>query len=57
MALHGLGAGGENVEPAHFRLMLACAETCRTAAQTMLIGIEQHGRICAACAEICRACA
>ncbi|WYX26189.1 four-helix bundle copper-binding protein [Achromobacter xylosoxidans] len=54
---HCLEAGGEHVEPGHFRLMLACAEICRTAAHTMLIGIEQHGRVCAACAEICRACA
>ena len=26
---HCLEAGGKHVEPEHFRLMLACAESCR----------------------------
>ena len=38
---HCLEVGGRHVEPAHFRLMLACAETCRTSAHLMLIGTEQ----------------
>ncbi|MGY6271332.1 four-helix bundle copper-binding protein [Achromobacter denitrificans] len=54
---HCLEAGGEHVEPGHFRLMMACAEACRAAAHTMLIGVALHGRVCAACAELCRACA
>ncbi|CAB3854274.1 four-helix bundle copper-binding protein [Achromobacter denitrificans] len=54
---HCLEAGGEHVEPGHFRLMMACAEVCRSAAHTMLIGVELHDRVCAACAEMCRACA
>lgn len=54
---HCLEAGGAHVEPDHFRLMMACAEICRAAAHTMLIGVEQHGRVCAACAQLCKACA
>jgi hypothetical protein len=27
---HCLETGGKHVEPAHFRLMMACAEICRT---------------------------
>ncbi|KNY06623.1 ferredoxin [Achromobacter piechaudii] len=56
-ANHCLEAGGEHVEPEHFRLMMACAEICRTSAHTMLIGIEQHASVCGACAQICAACA
>jgi hypothetical protein len=54
---HCLEAGGKHVEPTHFRLMSACAEICRTAADVMLTGAELHTRVCAACAEICEACA
>ncbi|KAA2211714.1 four-helix bundle copper-binding protein [Teichococcus oryzae] len=54
---HCLEAGGEHVEPKHFRLMLACAEMCRASAHLMLLGSPQHRQSCAACAEICRECA
>ncbi|MCY1456241.1 hypothetical protein D9M68_680070 [compost metagenome] len=54
---HCLEAGGKHIEPEHFRLMMACAEICRTTAHTMLIGVAIHGRVCAACADMCRACA
>jgi hypothetical protein len=54
---HCLEAGGKHVEPEHFRLMLACAEICRTSAHMMLLGVEQHKASCAACAAICEACA
>lgn len=54
---HCLEAGGKHVEPAHFRLMLACAEMCRTSAAMMLIGTEHHKHTCRACAEICEECA
>ena len=30
---HCLEAGGQHVEPEHFRLMASCAEICRTAAR------------------------
>lgn len=52
-----LEAGGRHVEPSHFRLMIACAEICQTAANFMLIGSELHRRICPACAEVCEECA
>ncbi|MGK9166083.1 four-helix bundle copper-binding protein [Inquilinus limosus] len=55
--LHCLEAGGKHVEPAHFRLITACAELCRAAAHVMLTGTEHHRRVCSACAEICEACA
>jgi hypothetical protein len=54
---HCLEAGGKHVEPAHFRLMINCAEICRTSADFMLSSSDLHARICAACAEVCDACA
>ncbi len=54
---HCLETGGEHVAPAHFRLMMACAEICRTAAHFMLIGSKHHKHTCAECAEICEECA
>jgi len=54
---HCLEKGGEHVEPRHFRLMMNCAEMCRTAAHFMLSSSELHARICGVCAEVCEACA
>lgn len=54
---HCLEVGGKHTEPAHFRLMLACAEMCRASAHLMLLGTDAHRHSCAACAEICAACA
>src|SRR5690606_1983492 len=54
---HCLEEGGEHVAPKHFRLMMACAEICRTAAHFMLIGSPHHKHTCRECAEICRECA
>jgi hypothetical protein len=54
---HCLVHGGEHVAPEHFRLMMVCAEICRTAASVMMIGSDQMNRVCQACAEICEACA
>lgn len=54
---HCLEAGGKHVEPAHFRLMINCAEICHTCADFMLSNSNVHARICAACAEVCDACA
>jgi len=50
---HCLEMGGEHVEPKHFRLMMTCAEICRTSAHVMLIGTPHHKHTCAECAEIC----
>lgn len=54
---HCLEAGGKHTEPAHFRLMMACAEMCRTSAHFILIGTEHHRHTCHECAEICEQCA
>ena len=54
---HCLPAGGKHVETEHVRLMLACAELCRTSAHMMLLGVAEHRQTCRACAEICEACA
>lgn len=54
---HCLETGGEHVAPPHFRLMLACAEICRTSAHFMLIGSPHHPHVCRECAEICDECA
>jgi hypothetical protein len=54
---HCLEAGGAHVAPHHYRLMMACAEICRSSAAMMSIGVDEHVHVCAACAEICSACA
>jgi hypothetical protein len=54
---HCLETGGEHVKPKHFRLIMACAEICRTAAHFMLLRSEHHKHVCAECAEICEQCA
>lgn len=55
---HCLIAGGEHVAPKHFRLMMACAEICRTAAHfIMLLNSPHYQHVCRECAEICRECA
>ena len=58
MALnHCLERGGRHVAPRHFRLMLNCAELCRTTAEFLLGGGSEQTKLCTACAEICEACA
>lgn len=54
---HCLEPGGKHVEPKHFRLMMACAEMCRTSAHFMLINTPHHKHTCGECAEICTECA
>ncbi len=39
---HCLPTGGKHAEPEHLRLMLACAEICRTSAHFMLLGTSHH---------------
>ncbi len=46
-----LETGGKHVEPVHFRLMMACAEICRTSAHFMLINTPHHKHTCRECAE------
>ncbi|KAB2693458.1 four-helix bundle copper-binding protein [Brucella intermedia] len=54
---HCLEEGGAHVEPKHYRIMLACVESCRTAAHIMLLDTPLHRETCGACAKICEACA
>lgn len=54
---HCLETGGRHTEPQHLRLMMACAEMCRTSAHFMLMGSEFHKRSCRLCAEVCEQCA
>lgn len=54
---HCLEKGGKHTEPAHFRLMMACAEICRTSAHFMLLNTPHHKHTCKECAEICDECA
>ena len=53
---HCLGLGGKHAEAAHIRLLLDCAEICRTSADFMLRGSDLHGRTCGVCAEVCQRC-
>lgn len=54
---HCLETGGRHTEPEHFRLMVNCAQLCRTTADFMLSSSSMHAAVCTACAEVCRACA
>ncbi len=54
---HCLEAGSQHVEPKHFRLMMACAEMCRTSAHFLLLNSPHHAHVCEECAEICAECA
>ncbi|MFL6624456.1 MAG: four-helix bundle copper-binding protein [Sulfurifustaceae bacterium] len=54
---HCLEHGGKHVAPEHFRLMINCAEICRTAADFMLSRSPLHRQTCAVCADVCDACA
>ena len=54
---HCLEMGGAHVEPKHFRLMMDCAEICRTSAAMMINDSPYHVESCRLCAQICRDCA
>jgi len=54
---HCLEMGGDYVQPAHFRLMMNCADLCRTTADFLLSASEFSAQLCALCAEVCEACA
>jgi len=54
---HCLEQGGRHVEPHHFRLMMVCAEICRTSAHFMLMNTPHHVETCRECSEICEECA
>jgi hypothetical protein len=50
-SLEGVGAAD------HPRVLLDCAEICRTCSDFMLRGSDLHPITCRACAEICERCA
>ena len=52
-----LEMGGPHVQPEHFRLMVTCADICRTTADFMLAESDFYVRLCALCADVCEACA
>ncbi len=52
-----LEMGGKHAAPDHIRLMLDCAEICRTSAGFMMRGSPLHERVCGVCADICERCA
>ncbi|WP_237481109.1 four-helix bundle copper-binding protein [Lichenibacterium dinghuense] len=54
---HCLVVGGPHVEQEHFRLMLACAEVCRTHAHLMILGSPHARHLAPECAEIATRCA
>jgi hypothetical protein len=54
---HCLQLGGKHTEPDHFRLMMDCAEICRSAAVLMMHRSPFHNALCGICSEICDECA
>ena len=56
-AMHCLHLGGPHAAPEHIRLLLDCAQICRTSADFMLRGSPLHERTCGVCAEVCQQCA
>jgi hypothetical protein len=49
--------GEAKIEGPHLRLLLDCAEICRTSANFMIRDSDLHGETCGACAAICTRCA
>ncbi len=54
---HCLERGGAHVEAGHFRIMMACAEICRTTAHFALMNSRHAPHVARECAEICEQCA
>ncbi|WP_213454829.1 four-helix bundle copper-binding protein [Rhizomonospora bruguierae] len=52
-----LQQGGRHVEPEHIKLLMDCADICRTAAAFMQRVSRYHTEVCRLCAMICQACA
>ena len=49
--------GGRHAEPGHLRLLLDCADICRTSADFMLRRSDLHTLTCGVCAQVCERCA
>ena len=54
---HCVTQGGDHATPHHIRMLMDCAEICRTSMNFLIRGSQYHGFTCFVCAEICRACA
>jgi hypothetical protein len=54
---HCLEKGGRHAEAGHVRLLLDCAQICRTSADFMIRGSDLHALTCGVCAEVCARCA
>jgi hypothetical protein len=53
---HCLRKGGRHAAVDHVKLLLDCAETCRTSAAMMSRESAFHQRQCLMCADVCKAC-
>ena len=53
---HCLQKGGAHVATPHMKLLMDCAEICRTCDGYLLRNSEFMGRICGLCAEVCQRC-
>ena len=54
---YSLWLGGRYNESVHLRLLLDCADICRTSADFMLRGSDLHRKTCETCAIVCENCA
>lgn len=52
-----LQLGGQHAEINHIRLLLDCAELCRTCDDMMLRGSPSAAQVCGVCATVCQQCA
>ena len=54
---HQLSIADTQLDPAHLRLLISCAEICQTTARVILTGSPLHKPAARICAKICRRCA
>jgi hypothetical protein len=57
MITHCLSKGGHHAEPSHIRLLIDCAEACKTSVGFMIRESPFHPLTCGTCAQVCTACA
>ena len=57
MITHCLKKGGDHAKPEHIRLLIDCAEACKTSVGFMLRESPFHHLTCGTCAQICTECA
>ena len=54
---HQLGLAEMELDPAHLRLLISCAEICQTTTRVMMTGSPLHKPAARICAKLCRRCA